>query len=126
MKQRKQAMPSRTIRRGRAARGSQEPAARARAPLPTVFQIAAECTVADAGTLCSGLEKLLKDPGVVKLDISAIQRIDTAGLQVIGAFARERAAQQLPVAWQGDSAAFASAAKLLGLTALLGLPELQG
>jgi ABC-type transporter Mla MlaB component len=124
MKQRKQATPSRTVRRGRAARGSQEPAARAR--LPTVFQIAAECTVADAGTLCSGLEKLLKDPGVVKLDISAIQRIDTAGLQVIGAFARERAAQQLAVAWQGDSAAFVSAAKLLGLTALLGLLEIQG
>jgi anti-anti-sigma regulatory factor len=84
--------------------------------------VAAECTVADAGLLKIQLAKLLEESGVVTLDISAVQRIDTAGLQVIAAFVRERESQGRPVQWRGHAPALSNAARLLGLRGVLGLP----
>lgn len=89
------------------------------------FAVAAECTVADAGALKSSLAKFLEDSDVVTLDISAVQRIDTAGLQVITAFVRERESQGRQVEWRGSAPALTNAAQLLGLTALLKLPDEQ-
>jgi anti-anti-sigma regulatory factor len=89
------------------------------------FALAAECTIADAGQLKSGLEKLLNDSEVVILDISAVQRIDTAGLQVITTFIRERESQGRHCQWQGESPAISAAIKLLGLDAMLKLPEVE-
>jgi anti-anti-sigma regulatory factor len=86
------------------------------------FAVAAECTVADAGSLKAGLTKLLDEPGTVTLDISAVQRIDTAGLQVIATFVRERESHGREVQWRGVAPAMANAAKLLGLSTLLKLP----
>ncbi len=86
------------------------------------FAVAAECTVADAGALKSGLAKLLDDPGAVTLDIGAVQRIDTAGLQVIATFVRESESLGRAVEWRGAAPALTAAAKLLGLSALLKLP----
>jgi phospholipid transport system transporter-binding protein len=88
----------------------------------SLFAVAAECTVADAGSLKSGLAKLLDDSGVVTLDISAVQRIDTAGLQVITTFVRERESHGRQVEWRGTAPALAAAATLLGLSSLLRLP----
>jgi len=87
------------------------------------FALGAEVTIADAGQLKSGLEKLLNDTEVVILDISAVQRIDTAGLQVIAAFIRERESQGRQCQWQGAAPAVTAAIKLLGLDAVLKLPE---
>jgi ABC-type transporter Mla MlaB component len=84
--------------------------------------VAAECTVADASSLKAGLAKLLDEPGTVTLDISAVQRIDTAGLQVIATFVRERESHGREVQWHGQAPAIANAARLLGLSALLKLP----
>ena len=86
------------------------------------FAVAAECTVADAGALKSGLAKLLDTPEAVTLDIGAVQRIDTAGLQVIATFVRERESLGRAVEWRGAAPAMTAAANLLGLSALLKLP----
>ena len=84
--------------------------------------LAAECTVADAGTLKSGLSKLLDAPGTVALDISAVQRIDTAGMQLLTAFVLDRMVQDRDVEWFGFAPALAAAATLLGLNSILKLP----
>jgi len=84
MNKRKQGAATRTTRRGRAAKTPGAETGHKSAS--GAFAVAAECTVADAGTLKSGLAKLLDDTGVVTLDISSVQRIDTAGLQVIATF----------------------------------------
>jgi ABC-type transporter Mla MlaB component len=84
--------------------------------------VAAECTVADASSLKAGLAKLLDDTDIVTLDISAVQRIDTAGLQLIATFVREREARGRQVEWQGAAPVLATAAQLLGLDSLLKLP----
>ena len=91
-------------------------------PAPSTLALAAECTVSDALSLKERLANLLDEPQAVTLDITALQRIDTAGMQVISAFVRERAGQGRPVEWQGTAPALATAARLLGLTSLLKLP----
>jgi ABC-type transporter Mla MlaB component len=89
------------------------------------FAVAAECTVADATSLKAGLAKLLDDTDIVTLDISAVQRIDTAGLQLIAMFVREREARGRQVRWQGAAPVLATAAQLLGLDSLLKLSALS-
>jgi ABC-type transporter Mla MlaB component len=85
--------------------------------------LAAECLICDASSLKASLAGLLDEPLPVTLDITALQRIDTAGLQVITAFVRERAAHGHTVEWKGTAPVLANAARLLGLTSLLRLAE---
>jgi len=91
-------------------------------PPSNTLALAAECTVSDAGSLKERLAGLLDEPQAVTLDITALQRIDTAGMQLITAFVRERAGHGRPVEWQGTAPVLATAAHLLGLTSLLKLP----
>jgi ABC-type transporter Mla MlaB component len=88
----------------------------------TTLALAAECMVSGATSLKESLAALLDEPLPVTLDITTLQRIDTAGLQVITAFVRERAGHGRTVEWQGTSPALITAAQLLGLTSLLSLP----
>jgi ABC-type transporter Mla MlaB component len=90
--------------------------------LSTTLALAAECMVSDAGSLKENLAALLDQPLPVTLDITALQRIDTAGLQVIAAFVRERTGHGRSVEWQGTAPVLTTAARLLGLTSLLRLP----
>jgi ABC-type transporter Mla MlaB component len=121
MNKRKQGAVPRATGRGRPARTA--PAAAAGS---SSFTVAAECTVADASSLKSELAKLLDDTGVVTLDIGAVQRIDTAGLQLLATFVRERESHGRQVQWQGNAPSLATAAQLLGLGALLKLPAPTG
>jgi ABC-type transporter Mla MlaB component len=119
MNKRKPGAATRTTRRGRTARNTPAPGVE---PKTGSFAVAAECTVADASSLKTGLAKLLEESGIVTLDVSAVQRIDTAGLQVIATFIREREAHGRQVQWRGHAPALSAAANLLGLAALLKLP----
>jgi len=121
--------PSRPTRGGKQPDPSGETgSARASAPAQTVekpstvLALAAECLVAGASALKESLAKLLDEPQPVTLDITSLQRIDTAGLQVLTAFVRERASHGRAVEWHGAAPALTGAAQLLGLTSLLGLP----
>jgi ABC-type transporter Mla MlaB component len=78
--------------------------------------------VSGASSLKESLAALLDEPLPVTLDITTLQRIDTAGLQVITAFVRERAGHGRTVEWRGTAPALITAAQLLGLTSLLRLP----
>jgi anti-anti-sigma regulatory factor len=88
-----------------------------------VFALSTDCTVAESAALKSGLLEILREPASVTLDIAAVQRIDTAGIQLITAFVRERESLGLHVQWRGTAPAFASAAHLLGVATMLRLPE---
>jgi phospholipid transport system transporter-binding protein len=62
------------------------------------------------------------DAPAVQLDGAAVERVDTAALQLLVAFRREASARgQLP-AWLGVSAAIRDAAGVLGLVQALELP----
>jgi ABC-type transporter Mla MlaB component len=85
--------------------------------------LGAECTVAEADGLKSELARRLDESGTVTVDVTALQRIDTAGLQLLAAFVRDRRTAGRAVAWRGRAAALDAAAGLLGLGSML---ELQG
>lgn len=88
--------------------------------------LAAECTVAEADTLKSELGHRLAQSEPVTLDVSALQRIDTAGLQLLAAFVRDRRTAGRAVAWRGRASALETAAGLLGLRDMLELPGEAG
>jgi ABC-type transporter Mla MlaB component len=88
--------------------------------------LAAECTVAAAEALKSELGRRLQESAPVTLDVSTLQRIDTAGLQLLAAFVRDRRTAGRGVAWRGRASALETAAGLLGLHAMLGLPGEAG
>lgn len=76
----------------------------------------------EAEDLKAGLLRLLDDSRAVVLDVSALQRIDTAGLQLLAAFVRDRRTAGYRVEWRGRAPALESAAGLLGLRRMLDLP----
>ena len=110
---------ARTARTPKAAR-----ACASRAPRG-VFALAAECTIADIAPLQASLTRLLDHPSAVTLDVDAVQRIDTASMQLVAAFVRERESHGRRVEWRGNAPVFGSAARLLGLAPVLHLPESQ-
>lgn len=126
MTKRKQTSKSRA--RGSAGASGQPRATRTRKPgrPANEFTFPTECLISEAGELKTRLGKLLEQPRCVTLDISGLKRIDTAGLQVIAAFVRERHDRALHIEWRGSAPALAAAAGLLGLTPLLGLSAGEG
>jgi anti-anti-sigma regulatory factor len=85
--------------------------------------LAAECTVAESETLKAELMRRLGESDPVIVDVSGLQRIDTAGLQLLAAFVRDRRTAGLTVAWRGRAPPLDAAAGLLGLHAMLELPR---
>jgi anti-anti-sigma regulatory factor len=78
-----------------------------------------ECTLGAADALKLRLLEQLRNVKRVTLDAAAVQRIDTAALQLLAAFVRDRLTGALPVGVSAPSAPFAQAARLLGLQELL-------
>ena len=59
----------------------------------------------------------------IQVDVSKVEHIDTAGLQLLLAFSKVFKKQGGKIIWLGWSAAYSNTAELLGLTAALGLEE---
>jgi anti-anti-sigma regulatory factor len=78
------------------------------------------CTLRDALSMKTELLIIRDVPDVVTIDIGAVKRIETANLQVIAAFVRDRRNAGRAVIWSGVSEAVTQAVHLLGLDALLG------
>ncbi len=96
-------------------------AADAAAAAAPALVLASSCTVKDAAGLKIALCGLLQATQCVLLDASNVERIDTAALQLLFAFVRDRRAGGLEVSWQGSSAALLDAADLLDMRVQLGL-----
>jgi ABC-type transporter Mla MlaB component len=103
-----------------------KPSARPRRAKPArpdpVLALPAECLIANAMPLREQLIAVVGEAVPVTLNVSAVERIDTACLQLLAAFATERRAASRPVVWSGVTAALTERARLLDLYASLGLP----
>lgn len=98
------------------------PKAKASKPkAPTPVTLPAECVIAAATGLRDVLLGRVGDAGNVQIDASAVQRVDTASLQVMAAFVRDRRNDGLTFEWLGVPACLTEAATLLDLTNALGL-----
>jgi ABC-type transporter Mla MlaB component len=116
------ATASKSVVRRSAAKSSSKPAAaKARASASDAAPLAtlpADCTIAQTEDMKSDLARVLAKPVAVTLDLSAIRRIDTAALQVLTSFIRERRAAGRGVECRGATDAFLATADVLGLRAL--------
>jgi len=81
----------------------------------------ADCRIADLATLKAALEAALSAPAAA-LDGGAVERIDTAALQLLTVFRREAAARGVAVEWLGASEVLRDGAARLGLARTLELP----
>lgn len=118
MKSRTRSNPARKPGRGRATRA---PAGRKAPGKSGPLALSADCTLAEADSLKAALKKLVNVPESVTLDASAVQRIDTAALQLLAAFARDRRLAGRAVDWRGAQQTLEPAAQLLGMREMLGL-----
>jgi phospholipid transport system transporter-binding protein len=109
--------PRKTASRAKARAGAATAPRKAAGPLA----LPAECLISSVDEIKAGLLQRLDSTDSVTIDASAVQRIDTASLQVLAAFARDRRAAGLPFAWSGVPAPVSDAAALLNLTETLGL-----
>lgn len=90
-----------------------------------VVTLGSNCTVKDAVALKEALCAIVATPAAVTLDVRAVERIDTATVQVLCAFVRERLAAALPFNWLGVPQALREASRLLGVQSLLSLPPAE-
>lgn len=90
-----------------------------------VVTLGSNCTVKDAVALKQALCAIVATPAAVTLDVRAVERIDTATVQVLCAFVRERLAAALPFNWLGVPQALRDASRLLGVQSLLSLPPAE-
>ena len=84
--------------------------------------LGASCTIHEAPALRSHLIDLASHPGPYELDGTAVQQIDTAGLQLVVAFALDCLEKGVHYVWSGRSPQLEEAIRTLGVGALLESP----
>jgi len=93
---------------------------------PPVVVLAANCSVKDAAALKTSLCAIANESASVTLDTSAVERVDTATMQLLCAFVRDRGTRNQRIVWRGQSQALHDAVRLLGVGSLLGFDETKG
>jgi anti-anti-sigma regulatory factor len=100
-------------------------------PATISYKFASSCTVRDCAAIKSALADLRAAKDEIILDVSAVERIDTAVIQLLCAFVRDRKAKHgskdSKVVWLGNSESFLDAVHVLGLRSELHVPApMQG
>ena len=91
-------------------------------PAPTELALPANCSIRDVAALKTSLLAMLETTDTVVIDAQGVERIDTSSVQLLVAFARDRAAGSRALEWRGVDGAFGHALRVLGLEAAPGLP----
>lgn len=101
-----------------------EPAQVAARAAPAGLKLEASCTLRD--TIDMQFQLLAVDFGEsdVRIDGSAVERIDTAGLQLLLAFVRHQSGRGKSVRWTAASPELLRGSQVLGLGDLLGLSDM--
>ena len=87
-----------------------------------VIELPAQCLLRDAVEYRQRFLECVELESVM-VDVGAVDRIDTAFIQVLLAFARTRAAAKRAITWQRVSSEFAASVRLLGVQAVLAIPD---
>jgi hypothetical protein len=80
------------------------------------------CTIKEAETLKAHLLEQLERPGPCEIEGGNVQHVDTAGVQLVLAFALECLERNVPYSWKSRSPVFEDAVRILGVGALLEYP----
>lgn len=82
---------------------------------PQTFRLPVSAGVRECAALKQQLLALVASADAVSIDISGVELVDTAALQLLFAFSRERNANGLMTIWHGNSPTFLNAAAAMGL-----------
>ena len=91
-------------------------------PVDGRIVLGTSCTIHEARQLREQLLAQAQLPGPYEIDGSAVQHVDTAGVQCVVAFALDCLERGITYAWKGRSAALDEAIRVLGVGALLESP----
>ena len=80
------------------------------------------CTIQEAGAVRAHMLAQAAQPGPYEIDGASVEQIDTAGLQLIVAFALDCLEKGVPYKWLGRSPTLEKAIDLLGVSPLLEYP----
>jgi len=80
------------------------------------------CTIHEAQALRAQLLAHAEAPGPYEIDGRGVQQVDTAGVQLVVAFALDCLERNIKYSWKGRSAALDDAIRVLGVAALLESP----
>ncbi len=94
---------------------------RARAPRARVLPLPASLDIAGADELKQVLSAALDSAKPIKLNATAVEHVDAAGMQLLLVFCNSARAQGLKTTWTGAPPRLKEAAALLGMAAALGL-----
>jgi anti-anti-sigma regulatory factor len=94
----------------------------ASAPVTGRVVLGAACTIHEAQELRTQLLAQAELPGPYEIDGSGVQQVDTAGVQLVVAFALDCLERNIRYAWKGRSPALEEAIRVLGVGALLESP----
>jgi anti-anti-sigma regulatory factor len=100
-----------------------EAAGRAPDRAPAGLKLEPSCTLRDSIDMQFQLLAVDFGDSDVLVDGSAVERIDTAGLQMLLSFVKHQAGRGKPVRWSAVSDELARGSRLLGLAAQLGIPD---
>ena len=87
------------------------------------FVMGPQCTLREAEVFKAALLAAEDSSGDFRIDASAVERIDTAGLQLLLGFAARLQLMQRRLVFAAVSPALHASARQLGLVGTLGLPE---
>ncbi|OUR73970.1 hypothetical protein A9Q78_02005 [Methylophaga sp. 41_12_T18] len=79
--------------------------------------------IAEVADLYAKLLASLAEGHPVKLDVSKIERVDAAAIQMLYAFSKEHAAHGTAISWVSPSEAFIRSTRLLGLAERMNLDD---
>ena len=82
---------------------------------PQAVRLPVSTSVLACTALKQQLQELVASADPVLIDLSDVELIDTAALQLLFAFSRERTTHGLSTIWQGHGPAFRNAATAVGL-----------
>lgn len=88
-----------------------------------VFALGADLTIADVAGRKTEFQHILSDGLPVRFDAGELEHIDGAGLQLLAALFTNADRLGVDLSWQEVSAVLHQAAGLLGLQAVLRLPQ---
>lgn len=88
-----------------------------------IFHMDKQCTVREAEAFKVALQAAEDSSGDFVVDAAALERIDTAGLQLLLGFTARLKLMERRLVWGAVSPALRAGAKQLGLDQALGLPE---
>jgi anti-anti-sigma regulatory factor len=80
------------------------------------------CTIQEAGAVRAHLMAQAELSGPYEIDGASVELVDTAGIQLIVAFALDCLEKGVPYKWTGRSATLEKAIELLGVSPLLEYP----